>query len=112
MEKLIRQDKLKNAIRDYAKSHKDADCSTILDIIKIMDEMETGSNIEGLLPCPFCGSNDLELEDYGTEGECEAWMVICNNCKVGLSAPGGEDGCCDPTKEEAIAAWNRRVKDG
>ena len=60
-----------------------------------------------LKPCPFCGSHDVELEDISDENG-ELWMIQCNGCGISVCAPGGEDGCCDATKEECVAAWNRR----
>ena len=112
MDKMISQVKLENAIRDYAKSNKNADCSTILDIIEIMDEMEVGNNAEGLFPCPFCGSDDVALEDVGNVGEFEDWIVSCKGCGIGMMpSSGGGEGYVT-TREEAIAAWNRRAVDG
>jgi Lar family restriction alleviation protein len=56
-----------------------------------------------LLPCPFCGSDDVELST-GYQGEsCEEnarRYVECIKC-----AASTEFGRTD---EEAIAAWNRR----
>ncbi len=63
-----------------------------------------------LRPCPFCGSKDVAYEDYSADDEDECWMIQCNGCGIAVSCPGGEDGCCDPTKEEAARAWNRRAR--
>jgi Lar family restriction alleviation protein len=53
-----------------------------------------------LLPCPFCGSHDIQLgSPINADGpEC---MFNCNNCDA--LGPNGM------TVAEAIAAWNRRV---
>lgn len=51
-----------------------------------------------LKPCPFCGSKDLELL-----GHFSIRWVACNSCYA-------ESGSYD-TDEEAIEAWNRRVKE-
>lgn len=64
-----------------------------------------------LKPCPFCGSKDVYLEDASDE-HGELWVIGCKNCFIGISAGGGDDGCCDATKEETIKAWNRRAHDG
>lgn len=50
---------------------------------------------ERLLPCPFCGSADIY-----TEGPCYT-EFMCNGC--GLSQNDHEQ-----TRDQAIAAWNRR----
>ncbi len=46
-----------------------------------------------LKPCPFCGSDDVELHG-------DAW-VTCEDC-------GAETIYCE-TPEEAIGHWNKRV---
>lgn len=51
-----------------------------------------------LKPCPFCGG---EAKIYGKR-EGLPW-VACKSCI-------GQTACCD-TKEEAIEAWNRRMKE-
>lgn len=57
-----------------------------------------------LQPCPFCGGeadcNDMGLTDH--EGN-PLWWVVCLGCKVSTHG--------DKTRQEAIAAWNRRVID-
>ena len=58
-----------------------------------------------LKPCPFCGGN-AHIEDISEPDDMDAiWMIVCKKC--GGSASFGMDGC-DATKDEAIAAWNRR----
>ena len=49
-----------------------------------------------LLPCPFCGGDDLSEGPYSP-------YVICNGC--GAFGPGNSD----VTHEEAIEAWNTRT---
>lgn len=46
-----------------------------------------------LLPCPFCGSDDIEAE-YDTQ-------LICNGC--------GASSCDEPTRAMAIESWNARA---
>ncbi len=56
-----------------------------------------------LKPCPFCGSTDLYIfHDHGHN-----WQVICD-CYVreGCGASGGYR----HSREEAIEAWNTRVR--
>lgn len=50
-----------------------------------------------LLPCPFCGWNDLALSSNGARSH----YFICNNC--GAETGGRDD------EEEAVAIWNRRA---
>lgn len=115
MGKLIDAVELNNRLREWAKISDTADLNTVLDVFEIIDDMDGielphhgRKNNEGLLPCPFCGNRAVNLENYG-DGDNEAWMICCQKCGIGVSAPGGEDGCCDPTVVEAIQAWNRRV---
>lgn len=51
--------------------------------------------LPSLLPCPFCGSADIN-----TEGPCHT-QFMCNGC--------GASEYDQPSHAEAIAAWNRRV---
>jgi len=51
-----------------------------------------------LLPCPFCGSTDIN-----TEGPCYD-QFMCNGCGVSQYDHAGH--------AEALAAWNRRSTDG
>ena len=51
-----------------------------------------------LLPCPFCGGDDLSEGPYSP-------YVICNGC--GAFGPGNSD----VTHEEAIEAWNTRTSE-
>lgn len=52
-----------------------------------------------LKPCPFCGSNDLELIIGDTP-----WLyhtIDCSGCPVSMEVDGGE--------ELIINAWNTRI---
>lgn len=48
-----------------------------------------------LLPCPFCGSNDID-----TEGPCYT-EFMCNDCGASIYDQASH--------AEAIAAWNTRA---
>lgn len=52
-----------------------------------------------LLPCPFCGSNDLTLDNLR---EGDDWFVSCNSCEIQQIANYTQDG--------AIRRWNLRVE--
>jgi len=52
---------------------------------------------EELRPCPFCGSNFVNMNRVG-------WWVVCENC--------GAEGPAKETREEALATWNRRANEG
>ena len=53
-----------------------------------------------LLPCPFCGSDDIEA--IKTDEYYEEYEVQCQEC--------GGRGAWENTKTMAIKVWNRRVQ--
>lgn len=50
-----------------------------------------------LRPCPFCGSEDLNLDNLGQRND---WFVNCNICEIQQIA--------NYTEAQAVALWNRR----
>ena len=60
--------------------------------------------MSGLLPCPFCGGEDLEIEHAPTymKTHPDVSWVLCPDC----GARGSEEW----TKDIAIAAWNTRAE--
>lgn len=54
---------------------------------------------EELKPCPFCGEEDITIENFFGH-----WAVTCECC-------GAYVACGYQTKKEAIEAWNRRAGD-
>lgn len=58
---------------------------------------------EELKPCPFCGSEEIEIRSETTgHGACDL-IVECGNCRA-RSRP-------NYAGNEHIEAWNRRVED-
>lgn len=53
-----------------------------------------------LQPCPFCGSNDIEVKQYYNDGWY--WFVTCKNCKAEK---------IHQFKGVAIQEWNTRYAD-
>jgi Lar family restriction alleviation protein len=62
--------------------------------------------------CPFCGSNDVRLDD-ADQMEASSWIagVVCNACDARV-----EPGYGAPSEAEALAEatelWNRRATPG
>lgn len=62
--------------------------------------------IQNLLFCPLCGKSATVVENIGrNEGEKAMFHAACNNYRCGLYSGLRP---WRATKEEAIAAWNRR----
>ena len=62
-----------------------------------------------LKPCPFCGNKDVTLMvRRGKDGWRDRFFVLCAYDDGGCGASGQ---WCHYS-DEAIDAWNRRVKDG
>lgn len=51
-----------------------------------------------LKPCPFCGSEDIDCQNYCRGGN--VWFVQCREC--GATFPDFD------SKEEAVGVWNKR----
>ena len=60
----------------------------------------------GLLPCPFCGGNNVDLKHYKVKNN-DWWYVSCEDCEIALD-PLYFNG---QTKEQAIERWNRRMNE-
>lgn len=62
--------------------------------------MSTENNLD---PCPFCGSDAVLTATMFGE-----WTVCCVNpeCRCWDYGPN-----CYPTREDAVAVWNRRVRE-
>ena len=65
------------------------------------DEYRISNMEKELKPCPFCGSTDIEVEEYLPESCCtKFWKVACTDCCGGFQS--------EHNKKEAVAIWNRR----
>lgn len=71
-------------------------------------------NIE-LLPCPFCGGNNLRIEAFSVQPDnYHSGNVHCEDCEMdgpsGLSLPAGSwSSCKEDGEADGVAAWNRRA---
>ena len=73
-------------------------CNCIGDSLCLLKWLEQEAE-EKLLPCPFCGSKDINRTSYGFN--YSGYMVACTNCNSCSIAN---------TRREAVERWNRRAK--
>ncbi len=69
---------------------------------KVFDDLKSTSvymrDINKLLPCPFCGGDNLTSDFIYNDPYTQAW-VECEDCEIVIDGD---------TKEEVIDKWNRR----
>lgn len=58
-------------------------------------------NIIELLPCPFCGSNNIEVHRSPEIGNSYC-RVLCSDCGISTQFHGKQ--------KKAIDVWNKRLK--
>jgi Lar family restriction alleviation protein len=56
-----------------------------------------------LLPCPFCGSSEVEAHGFHRK---RTWVVVCLECHAFGPDTGPNDVI---TEAEAVTAWNTRA---
>ena len=63
-------------------------------------------DIPELKPCPFCGGNDIDIDetDFGRADDPYCYIVSCKGCHANVYVDS------DSTMEDAVAAWNRRAE--
>ena len=55
-----------------------------------------------LLPCPFCGEDEMSLHEYGFSSDDHDFYIQCKTCTT--TGPNGD------SIESAILQWNIRTK--
>lgn len=82
---------------------KSANGKRLMPFVMIFREEQKQESIHDLKPCPFCGSNKCNVIEQTYYNLSPTYGAKCWNCKA-------ESWLFFDTKEEAIEAWNRRVK--
>lgn len=61
---------------------------------------------EQLKPCPFCGGNNMDIEEFTIDFAFDIGYIIrCRDCGCTLKSIENN------SEQKAIEAWNRRAND-
>ena len=61
-----------------------------------------------ILPCPFCGSEDVTIMDVSGNGT--RYCVQCNNCDALGPIYHSKNDFSDMSKQDAVTLWNKASK--
>ena len=86
---------------DISKGTYDSLCGAIYCLWSELDDREVKGMTE-LKPCPFCGSTDVEIRN----DERDCCYIQCLVCDAWVST-----GVFEPSYEDIVELWNRRVKE-
>ena len=66
------------------------------------------TEIASLLPCPFCGSNELSIveTEYCGDSFCPTVTIDCRECPGGMYLDGGD---MKAVMDEIVTKWNTRT---
>ncbi len=64
-----------------------------------------------LKPCPFCGGEAREIEAKQHDGS-RSYSVTCTKCRTAIFRPRIGEWDSYQSRQEAVAAWNRRHDNG
>lgn len=62
-----------------------------------------------LKPCPFCGSDKIEIIDNSSKKYGEDWIIKCGGCHIAVIA--SNEVLLPVNLYDLAAAWNRRAGD-
>lgn len=65
-------------------------------------ELESELIQPNLLPCPFCGEDEMSFYGYGLSSDEKDVYIQCNTCTT--TGPNGD------SIESAVLQWNTRIK--
>jgi hypothetical protein len=67
----------------------------------------TMTEVVSLLPCPFCGSNELNIveTEYSGDTFCPTVTIDCRDCPCGMNLYGDD---MKIVVEEITTKWNMR----
>lgn len=61
--------------------------------------------MNNLQPCPFCGSEEIEIKEISFRFSLFAdWMIFCDNCECSFLSSNSGLPC---SRKELIERWNK-----